>query len=481
MGFKGRLIEAVAGFFVNRFQFVSVDHSFSNSRRTAAGVPQGCFISMICFLLSFNDCCDNLVYSDYALFMDDIAGWCFDRFDDDLISKVNSDFSSLYRWSVSNQQVFSAEKFHIFNLISPLGNNAVRGIHLSNLVFGDYTCSTSVIDKYIGLKIDRRLKFIEHIKFITSKVERNIWRISSISGPRGRSASVLNRTFQAYILPLFDYACPVWIFQCFDIDGFNIDYYQKPNRSYGNVFSNLNKLYMRCARLILSVHPGSSTNGILVRIGWMPLKYLLVHRTICWFYRIYKDVGSVNNDQFHRFYNNDDLFHNSIFYRPCLDFIGHLNGIYRSRYRVGFNILDCRSIDHFKSLSRDLIFLNLSDIWCSFPEGRHTFGILPEWSPRVISPSLVSRRSESMYYSLCFSKNNLKSSRYIHTFDDDVCRFCDFGRESVHHIFMDCFGLDHSILRDACASLNIEYNLVNFLTNPRMKIYVEHFLKNNFL
>ena len=82
---------------------------------------------------------------------------------------------------------------------------------------------------------------------------------------------------------------------------------------------------------------------------------------------------------------------------------------------------------------------------------------------------MLSRLTESIYYSWSSAQNNLRSSDYINNYDSRLCRFCGVHVESVTHVLVDCFGLDHDSLRTACACLDVDYNISNCLSNPHLK------------
>jgi uncharacterized HAD superfamily protein len=66
--------------------------------------------------------------------------------------------------------------------------------------------------KYLGIVIDRRFKFNEHIDYITYKCMKLIHALSKSAKINwGLRHDVLRIIYTAAILPILSYAAPVWI------------------------------------------------------------------------------------------------------------------------------------------------------------------------------------------------------------------------------------------------------------------------------
>ena len=94
---------------------------------------------------------------------------------------------------------------------------------------------------------------------------------------------------------------------------------------------------------------------------------------------------------------------------------------------------------------------------------------------------LLSRSCETIYYRWCFSQNNLKSSVHVNDFDDTICRFCGSHVESVEHVLVNCYALDHNSFRQSCLANGLVYNVSTLLSEPSLKIVVESFIRRYFI
>ena len=97
----------------------------------------------------------------------------------------------------------------------------------------------------------------------------------------GTTPSKLNTIFRTYIFPLFLYGSPLWIFQLRE----RFRYDEPLVYGYGESWLRLRALYRRCTRSILGVNPSTSGEAVLVRMGWLPLDYLLALHGLRWYIR----------------------------------------------------------------------------------------------------------------------------------------------------------------------------------------------------
>ena len=93
---------------------------------------------------------------------------------------------------------------------------------------------------------------------------------------------------------------------------------------YSAVFSRLSKLYLRLARAILGVDSSTSGTAALVRLGWMPIDYLLAYRACIWYMKVRLGLadGALSN-RFAVFFEsvNNKTWAGSVFYKPSHNFV----------------------------------------------------------------------------------------------------------------------------------------------------------------
>ena len=80
-------------------------------------------------------------------------------------------------------------------------------------------------------------------------------------------------------------------------------------------------------RSILGVPDNTSHLAVLVRLGVMPLNYMLAYRSAIWYLKLIKGLcGPALRDMYLRFRDDDEAFGSTNFFKPVRDFVIRLNG-----------------------------------------------------------------------------------------------------------------------------------------------------------
>ena len=126
-----------------------------------SGVPQGTVLAPLLFLIYINDlpmCVQNKV----RLYADDVLMYSYINSKDDCIS-LQKDLTALGQWSHKWQMSFNPTKCEFLRIT----NKKAPLIH-------SYYIATSLIKevtsiKYLGVRIDNKLTWNNHIQYITHK------------------------------------------------------------------------------------------------------------------------------------------------------------------------------------------------------------------------------------------------------------------------------------------------------------------------
>lgn len=478
-GLEGPFLSRFATFFVNRTQTVTVGNQTSSPLRTLRGGPQGSNITLLSFLVVINDITDY-ISGDCALFVDDLCGWVSKQ--DHIIEDVEYDFNSLLKWSIQSQQTFHPKKFKLYQMKNNLTKIDLtkKEVHFGKKKLKWVTNKTDPIPSYIGVPWDMTLKFYELIKDRTSRVSNNMWRMRNHY--KSLNGSTLKLMFYSYVFPHFLYGSPLWIFQAFKplVPGAH------PQKGYIGVFGELNKLYIECAKKIMGINLNVSSYAVLVRIGWLPLNYVLALQSITWIYRMRKIPDSEVYKLFTKLKEDrawDYDWGNTKFLKPGYEMIIRLQNVYNTYFKTDKNFLESATVEVFKSLIETSSYLEFNNFWRQLKDGKHTRQLIPNiiGNNSNITNLLLERQTEIFYYKLSFYHNPLNS--YLNKYgnaDTNLCRFCNTEVEDVYHIFGECSCMDYRSLKMACVRKNVQFNVSELLTNPKVKINCEKFLKDYF-
>ena len=196
----------------DRKQYVSVDNHKANLSTIRCGVPQGSILGPLLFLVYINDICETsnkleLIY-DTSVFLsgDNI---------DTLTSEFNAELTKISSWLISNKIVLNTNKtsYMIFSN---------RSIDYDSVVvtLDDKTIHRSNSLKFLGVTIDCKLSWNDHIDVICTKISRNIGilnklryfpqNIGILNKLRYFPQNILLMLYNAIIQPYFQYCNIAW-------------------------------------------------------------------------------------------------------------------------------------------------------------------------------------------------------------------------------------------------------------------------------
>ena len=161
----------MTNFLNDRKQRVVLNGQHSKWENIEAGVPQLLFLGPLLFLIYVNDLSDNLI-SNSKLFVNDTS--LFSVINDKHLSanKLNQDLNRINNWAFQWKMNFNpdpskqAQEF-IFS------RKLQKSTHPS-LSFNNNTVTQSVTQKHLGMFLDTKIDFQEHLKSIFNKVNKAI-------------------------------------------------------------------------------------------------------------------------------------------------------------------------------------------------------------------------------------------------------------------------------------------------------------------
>ena len=206
-GISGNTLNWIQDFLSNRTQRVIINGTQSEDRTVTSGIPQGSVLGPILFVLYINDL-PSRVKSEIRLFADDTK--LFTRSDiDGATDTLQEDLDLLQNWSEQWLLRFHPEKCHVLKL----------GHQKSNVTYemkkkdqeGNVTIiqlEESEFEKDLGVYIDNKLNFKEHVHRATA-------RANKVMGVIRRTFDFLTedvfvQLFKSLIRPILEYGNSVW-------------------------------------------------------------------------------------------------------------------------------------------------------------------------------------------------------------------------------------------------------------------------------
>lgn len=195
----------VKGFLADRRQRVQVNGTFSKWHKVTSGIPQGSVLGPILFVIFINDLPDS-VLSEVFMFADDTKLYRTIQDQSD-ITQLQDDIDNAFNWSAEWLLRFHPDKCKVL----PISNKPIDQqdrYRMSTYDGASVVLETVESEKDVGVTIDSKLKFEQHIQ---SKVNK----ANQIVGLIRRSFKYLDYKtfcllFKALVRPHLEYAATVW-------------------------------------------------------------------------------------------------------------------------------------------------------------------------------------------------------------------------------------------------------------------------------
>lgn len=193
------MVAWLKSYLVGRSYRVRVLNCLSNRFVGLSGVPQGSVLSPLLFVLFVNDCLNVLPPDGLLMYADDLKIF-FPVSSSEDCCELQNVLSSFSVWCEHNGL-----------RLCPLKCNTITFGRSTRKVLWNYTLRDIPINrvnsvKDLGVWLDEKLTFKDHIDFVTSKAYRTLGLITRLSHFI-RDPLCLK---SLYCCPIFDYACVVW-------------------------------------------------------------------------------------------------------------------------------------------------------------------------------------------------------------------------------------------------------------------------------
>ena len=206
-GITGRLLGWTEAFLRGRRQRVSINVSMSQERNVTSGIPQGSVLGPLLFVIFINDLPAGL-NSSVKMFADDTK--VYTRSDQDKATdRLQEDLNKLESWSSKWLLKFHPQKCSVIKL-GYKKSEAEYHMTGKNSDGSNYilTLAESEVEKDLGVIVDSRLSFKQHVAQCTTKANR-------IVGIIRRTFSHLTNEmfihlFKAMVRPILEYGQAVW-------------------------------------------------------------------------------------------------------------------------------------------------------------------------------------------------------------------------------------------------------------------------------
>jgi hypothetical protein len=175
-------------------------------------------------------------------------------------------------------------------------------------------------------------------------------------------------------------------------------------RGYGDAWKKLNSLYRRCGRWILGVHPDTSGEAVLVRLGWLSLDYLLALHGLKLFIKLFHGHGNValQTSTVERGNDPKGLGH-GVFFKRAHEFLKYLNANNDKNLFSEGILRDDRPL-------REALFRDLNRCWANYEGAEQTRELHPQWMVTKVNLGMSCKIGTSLLHGACCGTGVLKDT-----------------------------------------------------------------------
>ena len=200
-GFDHTALTYIDSYLTGRKQRTKVNNSFSSWSDILSGIPQGSILGPLLFNIYLNDIFFFINETGLTNYGDDNTPYAINSNVDTLIATLENDTKTLIEWFNDNYFKMNSDKCHL--LVTNHGDNL-------HALIGDDTIMGSESVKLLGIHIDNKLTFNEHVEKLCKKVSLKLHALSRIS--QYMSTDKLRVIMKAFIESQFAYCPLIWMF-----------------------------------------------------------------------------------------------------------------------------------------------------------------------------------------------------------------------------------------------------------------------------
>ena len=187
----------------NRYQCCKIKNTLEDWRKIIARVPQGSILAPLLFKIFLNDIFFFLKDANLGNYADDSTLYAYNKNLETVICNLRQEFSILSNWFYDNYMVLNPGKYH-FMLFGIKENEQF------DLICSDITLKHSSQENILGVTIDNKLSFDEHIIISAKQLTKKLNALSRMNHYMKQNQKEI--LLSSFIISHFSYWSLIWMF-----------------------------------------------------------------------------------------------------------------------------------------------------------------------------------------------------------------------------------------------------------------------------
>ena len=165
-----------------------------------AGVPQGSILGLLLFLIYINDLSEGLSTND-KLFADNTSSFLVIHDSQTSANILNKHLEMIHNWAFQWKMNFNPDPTKQAQKV--IFRRKTKKLPYPPLAFNNTNVTQSIYQKHLGMILDSKLTFENHIIMVTTKINKTIGLLRKLQNLLPRTALI--KIYKAFVRPHLDY------------------------------------------------------------------------------------------------------------------------------------------------------------------------------------------------------------------------------------------------------------------------------------
>ena len=199
-GISENLLKLLHDFLNGRKQRVVLNGEASTWTNVTAGVPQGSIVGPFLFLIYITDLSEGLS-TNAKLFADDTSLFSVIHDNQTSANVLNKDLEMIHNWAFQWKMDFNPDPTKQAHEV--IFSCKTKKLPHPPLVFNNINITQSLYQKHLGIILDSKLTFENHLNMVTIKINKTIGLLRKLQNLLPRTALIT--IYKAFVRPSLDY------------------------------------------------------------------------------------------------------------------------------------------------------------------------------------------------------------------------------------------------------------------------------------